>query len=205
MWMADDAEATDNTTTNHHRERQKRTAVGNQSGGRQLEGRGVDNDNDDEEGSSTLDEESSSDSNDNVRLLYDPPAAAVVIANRRPLALEDQLEILRHNFGPTNRPAPPLATTTMTMTVSDGTDVVGCCRCWGGVEDDNNATMAATTVTPWRTKERQRHQLPATQEGRDASVAGGQRPATQSLTIAGRRATTKRAADKRKQQPTIGC
>ena len=40
MWMADDAEATDNSTTNHHREHQKRAEVGDQSGSRQLGGKG---------------------------------------------------------------------------------------------------------------------------------------------------------------------
>ena len=38
---------------------------------------------------------------------------------------------------------------------------------------------------------------------RATRCAGGQRPATQLLTIAGWRATTKRAVDKSKQQPTI--
>jgi hypothetical protein len=35
--------------------------------------------------------------------------------------------------------------------------------------------------------------------------AGGRRPATQLLTIAGKQATTKRAVDKSKQQPTNAC
>jgi len=40
-------------------------------------------------------------------------------------------------------------------------------------------------------------------EERATRCAGGRRPATQLSTIAGRRATTKRAVDKSKQQPTI--
>ena len=38
---------------------------------------------------------------------------------------------------------------------SDGADVVGRRRCWGSVNDDSNAAMAAKT-TPWRTEERQK-------------------------------------------------
>jgi len=83
---------------------------------------------------------------------------------RQPLALEDQLEIPRHNFAPTNRPAQPPATTTMTKTTSDGAGVVSYCRCWGGIDNDDNATMAATMATPWRNEEQQRRQPPATQE-----------------------------------------
>ncbi len=57
--------------------------------------------------------------------------------------LEDQPDILCHGFTPTDRPTlPPM---TMTMTASDGAGV-------NGANDDDNATMAATT-THWRTKE----------------------------------------------------
>ncbi len=46
---------------------------------------------------------------------------------------------------------------------------------------------------------------PAAVDTRVTRCAGSWRLVTQSLTIAGRRATTKRAADKHKQQPTIAC
>ena len=55
------------------------------------------------------------------------------------------------------------------------------------------------------TKEQQRRRPPATQEHQDAPAAGGRQPVTQSSTIAERRAMTKRAVDKSKQQPTIAC
>jgi len=125
----------------------------------------VNNDDNDEEGSSTSDEESFSDGDDNVRLLRAPlrpplPSPSSSLdgrrQQRRPLALEDQLEILHHNFAPTNRPAPLPVTMTTTMNVSDGAGVVDRCRCLGGVNDDGNATMAATTTTPWRTEKQQR-------------------------------------------------
>ena len=57
-------------------------------------------------------------------------------------------------------------------------------------EDEDNRVQRATKVL-------------AAGDTRAMRCAGGQRLATQSSMIAGQRMTTKRAADKSKQQPTI--
>ena len=91
--------------------------------------------------------ENSSDGNNNaplLRSLPQPPLLSLTSLDgrplhRRPLALEDQLDILRHGFVPAKRPAPLPAirmmmttTTTMTTIASDGAGIVGRHRCWGG-------------------------------------------------------------------------
>ena len=207
--MADDAKATDNPTTNHHQENQKRAAVGKQSGSRQL-------------GEWTMmtmmrrdpqrqtGRASATATTTSASSALRPPLPSPSLSldgrrqQRRPLALEDQLEILHHNFAAANRPAPLPVTMTTTMTASDGAGVVDRCRCLGGVNDDGNATIHDGGDNDDTLEDQKATKELTTDNTRVTRCVGGRRPTTQSLMNTGRRARTKRAADKRKQQPTIG-
>ncbi len=102
------------------------------------------------------------------------------------------------------RPPPCLAAKTMTIAASAGGPAGSPPRLRArrqaraatrddGNEDEDDHVRRATKAL-------------ATGDTRATRCAGGRRPATQSSMIAGQRVTTKsRAADKRKQQPTIGC